>query len=410
MSAAKSATGNEKISEDSSKTAHTAELKSFPRSEDTARKPDASAETVEATPASPEPKRPGRRRAIIGGIALLALAGAGWYGYEWWTVGRFMVSTDNAYVGGDIATISPKVSGYIDTVLVANNQHVKAGDPLVTLDDGDYRIAADQAKAQIATQQLTLKRIDAQIEGAQAALAQARAQQEAVAAAEVNAKAALTRARALNSDGHASGAVLDAAEAAWEQAKANLSGAAAGIQAADANIAVLRAQRAEAESALTSMQLASDKADRDLSFTVLHAPYDGIIGNLDMQEGDLVNTGQRLAALVPVNGLYVDANFKETQLAGIRPGEKVAIHVDAYEDEPIEGTVMSISPATGSVFSLLPANNATGNFTKVVQLVPVRIALPAKAVEEGRLRAGLSVVVDIDTRTGDQSAETAAAE
>ncbi|MAS07926.1 MAG: hemolysin D [Ahrensia sp.] len=410
MSAAKSATNQETPSDNSPDTAPTAELKSFPRGEDTARKPDASAETVEATPAADEPKRPGRRRMLLAGIALLALAGAGWYGYDWWTVGRFMVSTDNAYVGGDIATISPKVSGYIKKVLVANNQHVKAGDPLVTLDDGDYRIAADQAKAQIATQELTLKRIDAQIGGAQAALAQAKAQQEALAAAETNAKAALTRAKALNSDGHASGATLDAAEAAWEQAKANLSGAAAGIQAADANIAVLRAQRAEAESALTSMQLAADKADRDLSFTVLHAPYDGIIGNLDMQEGDLVNTGQRLAALVPVNGLYVDANFKETQLAGIRPGEKVAIHIDAYEDEPIEGTVVSISPATGSVFSLLPANNATGNFTKVVQRVPVRIALPAKAVEEGRLRAGLSVVVDIDTRTGGQTVDTASAE
>jgi len=410
MSAAKSATGSETTLDNAPETAHTAELKSFPRTEETVRKPDASAETVEATPASPEPKRPGRRRAILAGIALLALAGGAWYGHEWWTVGRFMVSTDNAYVEADIATISPKVTGYIDKVLVANNQHVKAGDPLVTLDDGDYRIAADQAKAQIATQELTLKRIDAQIGGAEAALTQAKAQQEALAAAEVNAKATLNRAKALNSDGHASGATLDAAEAAWEQAKANLSGAAAGIQAANANIAVLRAQRAEAESALTSMRLAADKADRDLSFTVLHAPYDGIIGNLDMQEGDLVTTGRRLAALVPSDRLYVDANFKETQLAGIRPGEKVAIHVDAYEDEPIEGTVMSISPATGSVFSLLPANNATGNFTKVVQRVPVRIALPAKAVEEGRLRAGLSVVVDIDTRTSGQTVETAAAE
>lgn len=410
MPAAKSAIDKDPTTDNSPETARVAELKSFPHTEETSRKPDATAETVEATPASPEPKRPGRRRAILAGIALLALAGAGWYGQEWWTVGRFMVSTDNAYVGGDIATISPKVSGYIDKVLVANNQRVKAGDPLVTLDDGDYRIAVEQAKAQIATQELTLERIDAQIGGAEAALAQAKAQQEAVSAAEVNAKAALTRARTLNSDGHASGAALDAAEAAWEEARANLSGAAAGIQAADANIAVLRAQRAEAESALTSMQLAADKADRDLSFTVLHAPYDGIIGNLDMQEGDLVAPGQRLAALVPVNGLYVDANFKETQLAGIKPGEKVAVHVDAYEDEPIEGTVVSISPATGSIFSLLPANNATGNFTKVVQRVPVRIALPAKAVEEGRLRAGLSVVVDIDTRTGGRTVETAAAE
>ena len=187
MSAAKSATDHEAMSNDASETTQTAELKSFPRTDETSRKPDTAA-TVETTPVSAEPNRPGRRRAILAGIALLLLAGAGWYGHEWWTVGRFMVSTDNAYVEADIATISPKVSGYIDKVLVSNNQHVKAGDPLATLDDGDYRIAADQAKAQIATQELTLKRIDAQIGGAEAALAQAKAQREALAAAEQTAR------------------------------------------------------------------------------------------------------------------------------------------------------------------------------------------------------------------------------
>lgn len=397
MSASGSATGRETISGNAPETARVAELKAFPRAEEGGRTRAA----AQQAPAQEKPKRLDRRRAILGGIALLALVAAGSYAYEWWTVGRFMVSTDNAYIGGDIATIAPKVSGYVATVHVSSNQHVKAGDPLVTLDDGDYRIAAEQARAQISTQKLTLERIDAQIEGAEASLAQARAQQEASAAAETNARAALERAKTLNTDGHASGASLDAAEAAWEEAKANLSGAAAGIQAANANIAVLRAQRAEARSALISMQLAADKADRDLAFTVLRAPYDGVIGNLDVQEGDLVTTGRRLAELVPSSGLYVDANFKETQLARIEPGEKVAIHVDAWDDEPIEGTVVSVSPATGSVFSLLPPNNATGNFTKVVQRVPVRIALPADAIADGRLQVGLSVVVDVDTRSTD---------
>jgi len=405
MSASGSASSNRPAPDDTSETARTAELKSFPRAEETAREPGTAADAAQETPAPQKPKRSGRRRALLAGIALFALAAGAWYGYEWWTVGRFIVSTDNAYVGGDIATISPKVSGYVETVHVTANQHVKAGDPLVSLDDGDYRIAAEQARAQIATQKLTLERIDAQIEGAEAAVAQAEAQQEALAAAEANAHAAFDRAKTLNSNGHATGAALDAASAAWNEAKANLSGARAGISAANANIAVLRAQKAEAESALASMRLAADKADRDLSFTVLRAPYDGVIGNLDVQEGDLVTTGRRLAALVPTGGLYVDANFKETQLARIRPGEKVAVHVDAWEDEPVEGTIVSISPATGSVFSLLPPNNATGNFTKVVQRVPVRIALPAEAVADGRLQAGLSVVVDVDTRTGDPVAQ-----
>lgn len=384
-------------------TVQTAELKAFPGSEDAALSPGASPETAGDAPQEPKSRSP-FRRVLPPAIALAVLATAGWYGYGWWTEGRFMVSTDNAYIEGDIATISPKVTGYVETVHAVANQTVKAGDPLVTLDNGDYRIAAEQARAAIATQELTLKRIDAQIEGAKAALAQAEAQREALAAAESNASAALERARTLNTEGHASGATLDSAEAAFEEARASLSGATAGIHSANANIAVLRAQRAEAESALTSMRLAAEKADRDFGFTVLRAPYDGVVGNLNVQEGDLVSPGLRLASLVPVNGLYIDANFKETQLARIARGETVAIHVDAYEDEPIEGTVVSVSPATGSVFSLLPANNATGNFTKVVQRVPVRIALPADALADGRLKVGMSVIVDIDTRTAADAA------
>jgi len=168
---------------------------------------------------------------------------------------------------------------------------------------------------------------------------------------------------------------------------------------AEANVAVLKAQRAEAAGVLTTQKLALEKAQRDMDFTVLRAPYDGVVGNLAVQEGDLVSVGSRLAAIVPVNALYIEANFKETQLAGLAPGEHVKIHVDALEGEDIEGTVASLAPASGSVFSLLPAENATGNFTKVVQRVPVRIELPADALNSGHLRAGLSVVVSADTRT-----------
>ncbi|HEY8593622.1 MAG TPA: HlyD family secretion protein [Devosiaceae bacterium] len=353
--------------------------------------------------------KPGRprispRRVILPVIALLVAGGAGWYGYDWFTVGRFMVSTDDAYVAGDITTIAPKVSGYVARVDVAANQRVRAGDPLVTLDDGDYRIAADVAGAQIATQKLTLARIDAQITGAEAALDQARAQSVALQAAAHNADLARSRAAQLRKSDFAPQSALDTANAAFDQANANLSGAEAGIKAAEANIAVLKAQRAEAASAIRSLELNRDKAERDLGFTVLRAPYDGVVGNLAVQDGDLVAPGQRLAALVPVDRLYVEANFKETQIRDLVPGEKVLIHVDAYGSEPIEGTVASLSPASGSVFSLLPAENATGNFTKVVQRVPVRIALPADALASGRLKAGLSVVVDVDSRTAPQGA------
>ena len=366
-------------------------LHDVPRAEAPARQEAPASSPVTTSPAAPKAKGGGRRRVILSGVGVVALVGAAWYGYNYVTVGRFMVSTDDAYVGGDIATISPKVSGYVAKVDAVANQAVKAGDPLVTLDDGDYRIARDLAQATIDTQNLTLKRIDAQIE--------AQAQKNSAVAGQKNTALAQQRAQSLTNSSVSTQATLDAANAALEQANANVAAADAAIAAASANVTVLEGQRAEAASALKSDQLALDKASRDLSFTVLRAPYDGVVGNLSVQKGDLVSSGMKLAAVVPTSQLYVDANFKETQLSQLVPGEKVAIKVDADDTAPIEGTVQSLAPASGSVFSLLPAENATGNFTKVVQRVPVRIALPADVLASGKLRAGLSVVVEADTRT-----------
>lgn len=357
-------------------------------------------------PAAPAAKK--RRNPVLPVILAALVAGAGWYGYGWWTEGRFMVSTEDAYIEGDIAIVSPKVGGYVKSVDVKSNQLVKAGDRLVTLDDGDYRIAVDQAKAQIAVQHLTLDRIDAQTKGAEATLAQANAQKQAAAASLDLAELSYKRVSGLQAQSVASTADLDSAKTQLDQARANLIGADANIAAAEANIAVLRAQRAEADAGIRSSELALEKAERDLGFTVLKAPYDGVVGNLSVQTGDLVSAGKRLAALVPVQELYIEANFKETQIAKLVPGSKVGIHVDAYGDKTIEGTVTSISPASGAVFSMLPAENATGNFTKVVQRVPVRIAIPDEVLKEGHLRAGLSVIVDVDTRTAPEGAALAA--
>lgn len=375
--------------------------------------PEAKGATAEAPAATQEraveaASKKKKRSPILPVLGLAALAAGGWYGYDWWTNGRFMVSTDDAYIEGDIATISPKVSGYVAKVDVVANQQVKAGDPLVTLDDGDYRIAAEQTEAQIATQKLALSRFDAQIAGAMASLAQAGAQKNALEATVRGAELAQKRASDLQSKDVGTVASRDNADVALDQARANLAGADANIATANANITVLQAQRAEAESQIRSLELARDKANRDLGFTVLKAPYDGVIGNVAVQVGDLVSAGQRLAALVPVDQLYIDANFKETQIAHLVPGSKVKVHIDAYDEHAIEGTVASISPASGSVFSLLPAENATGNFTKVIQRVPVRITLPADVLAEGHLRAGLSVVVDVDTRTAPAETKVAA--
>ncbi|MFM2280492.1 MAG: hypothetical protein RLZZ444_2723 [Pseudomonadota bacterium] len=366
-----------------------------------------SAEPVATSAAGASRRRP---KLVLPVILLAALAGAGWYGYQWWTEGRFIVSTDDAYIEGDITNIAPKVTGYVRSVDVVANQHVKAGDALVTLDDGDYRIAAAQAEAQIATQKLALKRFDAQINAAKATLAQAKAQKSAFEAVVRGAELTASRASELEAKSVGTVASRDNAQIALDQARANLAGAESSIGAAEANIAVVTAQRAEAESTIHSLELQLDKARRDLSFTVLKAPFDGVVGNLGVQAGDLVTPGQRLAALVPVEALYIEANFKETQIAHVSPGAKVRVHVDALDDEPLEGTVESISPASGAVFSLLPPENATGNFTKIIQRLPVRIALPKNVLDSGRLRAGLSVVVDVDSRTGTNPVHVAKAD
>jgi membrane fusion protein, multidrug efflux system len=331
-------------------------------------------------------------------IMFVALLGAGgWYGYHWWTDGRFMISTDDAYVSGDIAVISPKVSGYVEKVDIVENQVVKAGDPLVTLDQGDYRIAYDQAQANVESANLAVLRMDAQIVGGQASLKQAEAQRGALQAALRGAEINQKRASELASKSVGTAADLDSAQIALEQAQANLAAGEAAVTSAQANVDLLRAQRKEAVNTVRLQELAVSQAKRDLDFTVL-----------SVQTGDLVSSGKRLASLVPLSALFVEANFKETQIGHIVPGSKVRIHVDAYDDETVEGIVQSIAPASGAVFSLLPPENATGNFTKVVQRVPVRIAIPREELERGHLRAGLSVVADIDSRTAPSGNATAA--
>ncbi|NBB49496.1 HlyD family efflux transporter periplasmic adaptor subunit [Rhizobium sp. CRIBSB] len=349
-----------------------------------------------------------KRNSVFPILVAALLGGAAWYGYGWWTEGRFMVSTEDAYIEGDIAIISPKVSGYVEKVNVTSDQIVHAGDPLVTLDGGDYRIAYEQALASKESAELSVKRIDAQIIGGEASVAQSEAQLGALDAAVRGAEITANRASELASKSVGTAADLDNAKVALDQARANVVAGQAAVSSAQANLALLKAQREEALSAVRQQQLAIDKAKRDLDFTVLKAPYDGVIGNLSVQAGDLVSAGKRLAALVPTNELYIEANFKETQIADLVPGSKVSIHVDAYGDQPLEGTVTSIAPASGAIFSMLPAENATGNFTKVVQRVPVRIALPKDALAGGHLRAGLSVIVDVDTRTAPEGQALAA--
>jgi membrane fusion protein, multidrug efflux system len=369
-----------------------------PKVEPLAAPTEAATAAAPAQPANP-PAKKSRKKAVLGLIALVALGAAGYEGTNYWTTGRFMVETNDAYVDADVALISSRIQGYVTELAVTANQKVKAGDVLVRLDDGDYRIALQTAQSRYETAGQTLLRMDAQIAAGQAAVGQAQAGIDAADAQLRAATSASERISSLVKTKVASTAQLDGATEALDTATANRANALAALASAQAQVAVLTAQKAEAVGARHELELAVAQARRNLELTVLRAPSDGTVGNIAIETGDLVSPGARLAALIPSDGLYVSANYKETQMHQIADGEKVEVTFDALPGQVFEGSVASAAPATGSVFSLLPADNATGNFTKIVQRVPVRIHLPQEAIDSGALRVGLSAVVNIDSRT-----------
>ncbi len=352
------------------------------------------------------------RSLILPAIILAALGFGGSKAYDWFVNGRFLVSTDDAYVGADTAIITAKVAGHVALVAAADNSKVRAGDLLIKIDDGDYQLAVAAAKDKIATQDATIARIGRQVEAQGAVIAQAQAQvaaaQAQLAAGEADKKRAaleFDRSQKLADTNFGSQQRLEQAAADRAKTAATLAGSGASAAAAEAaengaraNLDVLTAQKIEAERTRGELETALAKAEHDLSFTTIVAPFDGVVGNRAAQLGEYVQPGTRLLALVPMSSAYVDANFKETQLGSIHPGQKVDVAVDSLDGRVIEGVVTSVAPASGSQFSLLPPDNATGNFTKVVQRVAVRIALPADELQNGEIRPGLSVVASVRTR------------
>ena len=344
----------------------------------------------------PPPKR--KKRVVLPLLLLVGLGVGAYEGNRWFTVGRFLVSTDDAYVKADMSTIAAKVGGYVATVPVVQNVRVAKGDVLATIDDGDYRNAVDAAKARIETQDATVARMQRQVEAQGAMIDQAKASLLSTKSEAQRTATEYDRAKSLMQSSYGTQQRLDQALADRDRAAASVANATAAVASATATIDVLKAQGIEAQKVRGELETTLAKAERDLSFATVRAPFDGVVGNKSVQTGQYVQTGTRLLSLVPLNSAYVEANFKETQIGRLEPGMKVSIKPDAFSAREIDGTVESIAPASGAEFSMLPPENATGNFTKVVQRVPVRIKVPGDVANEGFLRPGLSVEVEVHTR------------
>jgi membrane fusion protein (multidrug efflux system) len=308
-------------------------------------------------------------------------------------------STDNAYVRGDVTSLAPKVAGYVTTLEVDDNQSVQAGDVLFRIDDRDYRAKLAQAVANVEAAQARLTNVDADIQLQHVLVQQAEAQRRSTVAERNLASKASDRRRELIRTNAVSQAAVDESDAALSRTEAGVSAASAMVEAQQQRIVVLATQREAAIAAVAQAQAARDLAQIDLDNTVVRAPVDGVIGNRQVRIGRLVAPGASLLDIVPVEDVWVVANFKETQIEHIRPGQRVRITVDGYPNETIEGLVDSFAPGSGSAFSLLPVDNATGNFIRVVQRVPVKIRFASNPLP-GRLVPGLSARVQVDRRSG----------
>jgi membrane fusion protein (multidrug efflux system) len=357
-------------------------------------KPDQISETA----APPRPSVRDRfRRLLMAGAALAVLAGASWYGWDYWTVGRFEVSTDDAYVKADNTTIAPKVSGYLTDVLVGDNQRVTAGQVLARIDDRDFKVALDQAKADVAAAQAALASKQAQLDVQEAVIAAAKATVEVDTATKTFASQENKRYTDLAATGYGSVQNAQQAQAKNAGADAAIMRDKANLVSAEKQVELLKAEIAQAVAADARAAALQRQAELNLSYTTITAPIDGVVGNRTLRVGQLVQAGTQLMSLVPASGAYVVANFKETQLTHVREGQPVDLEVDMFPGQVVHGHVDSLAPASGQEFALLPPDNATGNFTKVVQRIPVKIALDGGAPIE--LRPGMSVIPTIGTQS-----------
>ncbi|RJE84956.1 HlyD family secretion protein [Paracoccus onubensis] len=348
---------------------------------------------------APRPKS-GKAKRILVILAVMALAVIGYEGWHWFSFGRFHEETDDAYLQASLIILQARETGYISEVTVEPNAPVQKDQVLARIDPDDYRLALENAENSLSSAKSAAVQLRAQIDSGHAAVEQAQAALTAARATNDGAQKAYRRAQELQTTRAGTQATTDAAEATAKSAAAQVQSAKAALAQAKAELVVLKARYDGAELDIKAAETGVKQARRDLSFTEIRAPFTGILTAREIEPGSYVTAGSRIGTLVPVGEIYAEANFKETQIAGIRPGAEVSLQVDAWPEETLHGTVQSLSAGTGQVFSLLPSSNATGNFTKVVQRVPVRIVIDAQDRARLPLRPGMSVIAEIDTRTG----------
>jgi membrane fusion protein (multidrug efflux system) len=329
---------------------------------------------------------------------------------RWWTVGRFVETTDDAYLKADSVTIAPKVSGYITEVLVADNQAVEAGAPLARLDTRQYQASLDQAKAALDARAADIDRAEAELKQQHANADQAKAQAEVSRVSLAHAEDDVNRYRPLVATGAETAERLASLVSTRDQARATLAANLAAARSASTQIGATEAQIAQARAQVEAAQAQLNQSKLDLSDTTLVSPVAGRVGDRTVRVGQYVQPGTRLMTVVPVEALYLEANFKETQVGRMRVGQPATLHVDALKGTELHGVVESFAPGTGAQFALLPPENATGNFTKIVQRVPVRIRVDTGPQTRKVLLPGLSVTVDVDTKTATDDSHRIAAE
>jgi len=338
------------------------------------------------------------RRLLIALAAGLLLIVAALYGDYWWNTGRFLVTTDDAYVEAHSVLISPHVSGYITAVPVDDNQQVRAGAVLARIDPRDYEAALAQARANVAAAQASIDTLNRQIAQQKLVVAQDRQQVAADQAALVYSQQNFARYTALARTGYGTVQQAQQATADIREKEAALRHDAAAVAAARKQIAVYKAQLAQAGATLAQQRAVARQAELNLGYTVIRAPVSGTVGVRTVRVGEYVQPGTQLMAVVPLEAVYIVANYKETELTDVRPGQPVTIAIDTFPGATVHGAVDSIAPASGEEFALLPPDNATGNFTKIVQRIPVKIVIDKNDPLLGVLRPGMSVEPSIDTK------------